>query len=55
MRETERVQGDVDIANFTAVGFVSLDVDSTVRIPEAYGTVFAAAETIVSVAVESRR
>ena len=33
MREIERVRGDVDVANFTAMGFVSLDVDSMVRIP----------------------
>ena len=45
----------MDIADFTAVGFVGLDVDTTVRIPEAYGTVLAAAEAIITVAVEPRR
>lgn len=53
-RERERVRCDVDIANFTAVGFIGLDMDSTVRIPEAYGTVFSATQTIIAVTVESR-
>lgn len=40
--ERERVLCDVDIADFASVGFIGLDMDATVRIPEAYGTVFAA-------------
>ena len=44
----------MDVADFTSVGFVGLDVDAMVGIPEAYGTVFAATQTIVSLAVESR-
>jgi len=40
--ERERVLCDMDIADFASVGFISLDMDATVRIPEAYGTVFAA-------------
>lgn len=45
----------MDIADFTAVRFVGLDVQSTVGIPEAYGAVFAAAEAILAVGVETRR
>ena len=43
----------MDVVDFTGVGFVGLDVDAMVGIPEAYGTVFAATQTIVSLAVES--
>lgn len=50
-RERE-LRGDVDIADFSAVGFVGLDVNPTVGIPEAYATIFAAAQAIISVAVE---
>lgn len=46
---------DMDIADFTAVRFVGLDVQSTVGIPQAYGAVFAAAKYILAVGVESRR
>lgn len=42
----------MDIPDFSAVGFVGLDVNPTMGIPEAYGTIFAAAEAIISVAVE---
>lgn len=44
----------MDIADFAAMGFVGFDVNSTVGIPEAYGTVLAAAQTILAVRVESR-
>ena len=56
--ERERKRGglcvlsDVDIADFTAVGFVGLDMDPTVGIPEAYGPIFAATQAIISVCVE---
>lgn len=53
-RERERVRGDVDIADFAAVGFIGFDVDATVGIPEANGAVFAATETIIAVGVEPR-
>lgn len=46
------VRGDVDIADFAAMGFIGLDMDSTVGIPEAYGTVFAATQAIIAVSVE---
>ena len=49
------VRGDVDVADFTAVGFVGLDVDPTVGVPEADGAVFAAAQAVVPVGVEPRR
>lgn len=49
------VQGNVNIADFTAMGLIGLDMDATVRIPEANGTVFAATEAIITVAVEPRR
>ena len=54
-RESESVRGNVDVADFAAVGFVGLDMDATVGIPEAYSTVFAATQAIVAVAVEPRR
>lgn len=53
--EEEVVRGDVDVADFTAVGFVGLDVDPTVGVPEADGAVFAAAQAVVPVGVEPRR
>jgi len=54
IKREKRVRCDVDIADFTAVGFIGLNMDSTVRIPEAYGTVLAATETIIAVTVEPR-
>jgi hypothetical protein len=48
------IRGDVDIADFTAMGFIGFDMDATVRIPEAYGTVFTATEDIITVGVEPR-
>lgn len=42
----------MDIADFAAVGFVGLDMDATVGIPEAYGAVFAATQAIIAVAIE---
>ena len=44
----------MNITNLAAVRFAGLDVDSTVRVPEADGAVFAAAQAIVSVAVKTR-
>lgn len=52
--ERERVLCDVDIADFASVGFIGLDMDATVRIPKAYGTVFAATQNIIAIAVEPR-
>lgn len=49
------IRCDVDIPDFTAVGFVGFDVQSTVGIPEAYGAVFAAAKAILAVGIEARR
>lgn len=43
----------MDVADFAAVGFVGLNVDAAVRVPEADGAVLAAAEAVVTVAVES--
>lgn len=48
------VRSDVDISNFTAVRFVGLDVNSTVRIPEADGAISPAAQAILAVAIEPR-
>lgn len=45
----------MDVADFPAVGFVGLDVDATVGVPEANGAVFAATEAVVAVAVEPGR
>lgn len=42
----------MDIANFSAVGFVGFDVDATVGIPETDGAVFTAAQAIIAVSVE---
>ena len=44
----------MDVVDFTGVGFVGLDVDAMVGIPEAYGMVFATTQIIGSLAVESR-
>lgn len=52
VRERKKVLGDMDVANFTAMGFVGLDVNPTVGIPEAYGTVLAAAQGIIAVGIE---
>lgn len=43
----------MNVTNLTAMGFIGLDVDTTMRIPEAEGAVLAAAQAVVSVAVES--
>lgn len=51
-RERE-IRGNVDVADFAAVGFVSFDVDAAVRIPETDGAILAAAEAIVSIGIES--
>ena len=48
------LRSDVNITNLAAVRFVGLDVDSTVRVPEADGAVFAAAQAIVTVTVKTR-
>lgn len=45
----------MDIADFTAVRLVGLDVQSTVGIPQPYGAVFAAAQAILAIRVEPRR
>lgn len=50
--KAETVLCNVDIADFTAVRFVGFDMDTTVRIPETNGTVLAATQAIVAVAVE---
>jgi len=52
--ERVSIRGDVDITDFTAMGFIGFDMNSTVRIPEAYGTVFTATEDIIAVGVEPR-
>lgn len=43
----------MNITNLAAMWFVGFDVDSTVRVPEADGAVFAAAQAIVSVTVKT--
>lgn len=45
----------MDITDFTAMGFVGLNVDATVRVPESDGSVFPAAEAVIAVAIEPRR
>lgn len=47
------LRSDVNITNLAAMRFVGFDVDSTVRVPEADGAVFAAAQAIVSVTVKT--
>lgn len=42
----------MDVVDFAAVGFVGLDVNPAVRIPQADGAVLAATQTIITVAVE---
>lgn len=52
--EGERVvRGDMNVADLTAMGFVGLDVDATMRVPKANSTVLAAAQAIIAVGVES--
>lgn len=53
MAEEEELRGTVDVADFAAVGFVGLNMDATVGVPEADRAVLAAAEAVVTVAVES--
>ena len=43
----------MDVADFTAVRLVGLDVDPAAGVPEAEGPVLAAAQAVVSVAVKS--
>lgn len=52
--EDENLRGDVDVADFTAVGFVGFDVNATVGIPQAYGAIFAAAQAILAVRIKPR-
>lgn len=43
----------MDVADLASMGFISLDVNPAVRVPQADRTVLAAAEAVVPVAVES--
>lgn len=45
----------MNVADFAAVSFVGFNVDAAVRVPKTDGTIFAAAQAIIAVAVESRR
>lgn len=45
----------MNIADFTAMRFVGLDVNATVGIPEADGAVLAAAQAIIAIGVEPSR
>lgn len=49
------VRGRVDVADLAGVGLVGLDVGAGVRVPEAEGSVLAAAQAVVAVAVETHR
>lgn len=52
-REDERkVRGDVNVAYFSTVWFVGLDVNPTVGIPEAESAILAAAQAVVAISVE---
>lgn len=47
------VRGDVDVADLAAVGFVGLDVDAAMGVPQPEGAVLPAAQAVVAVPVES--
>lgn len=42
----------MDVADFTTVRFIGLDVQSTVRIPKPYSAIFAAAQAIFPIPVK---
>lgn len=42
----------MDVADFTTVRFIGLDVQSTVRIPKPYSTIFATAQAILPIPVK---
>ena len=48
------LRGDMDITDFTAMGLVGFNVDATVRVPKSNGSVFPAAEAIISIFIEPR-
>ena len=51
-QKIEELRGDMDVADFTAMWFVGLNVNATVRIPETNSAVLATAEAVIAIAIE---